>query len=298
MDAAGFSDVPILTTDVGDSKDMHHGVSFIGPHAVWEAVWCFMMLDILQSLVRKIRPYERNKGETDGLFHNSICEIAEAIKHGTGAAKKAFKKSIEDFTELGWDRSRSRSKVLVTGELLVTYHPGSNYNMERYLEKCGMEVVFPRITDQLRKDFYGQMHQIKDFKAGIPPYPFLVDGIFDHVQKNLENIAVMHPLYEREARPKDIYEGVSDFMPVTLSCGEGWLMAAEIDHMARDGVRSFVILQPFGCLPNHVCGRGIIRKLKERYPDIYILPLDLDPDTSMANIENRLQMLIMGSEEM
>lgn len=236
MDAAGFSKVPILTTDVRDSKNMHHGVMFIGPQGVWDAVWCFMMLDILQSLVRKIRPYETNAGETDTLFHESIREIAKAIKNGPGDAKKAFQKSIEAFSEIQWDRSNLRSKILVTGELLVTYHPGSNYNMEKYLEECGMEVVFPRITDQLRKDFYGQMRQIRDFKASIPPYPFFVDGIFDYVQKSLENIAVKHPLYERELRPKDIYEGVSDFMPATLSCGEGWLMAAEIDHLARKGV--------------------------------------------------------------
>ena len=71
-------------------------------------------------------------------------------------------------------------------------------------------------------------------------------------------------------------------------------MAAEIAHYAEEGVRSFVILQPFGCLPNHICGRGVIKKLKERYPDIQILPLDLDPDTSFANVENRLQMMLMN----
>ncbi len=112
-------------------------------------------------------------------------------------------------------------------------------------------------------------------------------------EKELEKIAVRHPLYQKALRPKDMYQGVSDIIPETLSCGEGWLMAAEIDHYAREGVRSFIILQPFGCLPNHVCGRGVIKSLKEKYPGISILPLDLDPDTSYANVENRLQMLLM-----
>ncbi len=71
-------------------------------------------------------------------------------------------------------------------------------------------------------------------------------------------------------------------------------MAAEIAHLAKNGVKSFIILQPFGCLPNHICGRGTIKRLREEYPDIQILPLDLDPDTSEANVENRLQMLIMN----
>ncbi|MCD7820046.1 MAG: hypothetical protein LUH07_13520, partial [Lachnospiraceae bacterium] len=70
----------------------------------------------------------------------------------------------------------------------------------------------------------------------------------------------------------------------------------EILHHAEKGCRAFVILQPFGCLPNHVVGRGISKKLKELYPDAQILPLDYDPDVSFANIENRLQMLIMNAK--
>ena len=72
-------------------------------------------------------------------------------------------------------------------------------------------------------------------------------------------------------------------------------MAAEIVHYAKEGVKSFVILQPFGCLPNHICGRGVIKRIKEDYPNVTILPLDLDPDTSYANVENRMQMMIMNS---
>jgi predicted nucleotide-binding protein (sugar kinase/HSP70/actin superfamily) len=72
-------------------------------------------------------------------------------------------------------------------------------------------------------------------------------------------------------------------------------MAADIIHHDTAGVKSFVILQPFGCLPNHICGRGMIKRIKEDYPDIQVLPLDYDPDTSFANIENRLQMLIMNA---
>ena len=83
----------------------------------------------------------------------------------------------------------------------------------------------------------------------------------------------------------------------TFDAGEGVLIPGEILHHAAHGCRAFVILQPFGCLPNHVVGRGISKRLKELYPDIQILPLDYDPDVSFANIENRLQMLIMNARE-
>ena len=110
----------------------------------------------------------------------------------------------------------------------------------------------------------------------------------------LERIAQAHPLYQKAARPQELYDTVRTIIPKTLTCGEGWLMAGEIAHYAAQGVRSFIILQPFGCLPNHVCGRGVTKRLKEWFPGVQILPLDLDPDTSYANVENRLQMLIMN----
>lgn len=294
LDAAGYDKVPVLTTDVNDTKDMHPGVNMLGIRAVWNAVWVFMMMDILKELCRKIRPYERNKGQTDKLFDTCVDRLCEvAADKGVAGAKKVFADCIDKFAELPYDRSELKQQVFVTGELLVTYHPGSNFNIERYLEAQGMETAFPRLTDQLRKDFLSQIFCIKDFHAKIPKYPFLVDAFFDFVQKDLEKTAVKHPLYEKMPLPDELYEGAADIIPGTLSCGEGWLMAAEIVHRAKQGVKSFVILQPFGCLPNHVCGRGVIKRIKEDFRDIQILPLDMDPDTSQANVENRLQMLMM-----
>ncbi len=294
LDAAGFERVPIVTTDMGDSKDMHPGVALLGVSAVLEAIWTFIMLDILTNLCRKIRPYELVEGETDRVYQACVSKIADAIRSGISEARKAFSECIDDMAGIAYDRSHLKPQVFVTGELLVTYHPGSNFNIERYLEANGMETIFPRITDQLRKDFRAQECEIQDYHANMAPYPFAVTWLFDSIQKSLEKTAMRHPLYEKALRPRDLYQGVKDIIPETLSCGEGWLMAAEIDHYANEGVKSHVILQPFGCLPNHICGRGTIKKLKDRHPGIQILPLDLDPDTSYANVENRLQMLIMN----
>ncbi|MCD7956276.1 MAG: acyl-CoA dehydratase activase [Lachnospiraceae bacterium] len=297
LDRAGFTDVPIVTTDAGDSKNMHPGVMILGVSAIWEAVWVFMMLDILTDICRKIRPYELHPGETDEVYNDCVNQLAEGIRKGVKNARKVFETCIDRMGHIPYNRSQLKPKVFVTGELLVTYHPGSNFNIERYLEANGMETAFPRITDQLRKDFRATECEIKDYHASIPPYPQLVEGLFDYVQKQLEKVAVRHELYECAKKPKDLYREVGAIIPETLSCGEGWLMAAEIAHNAKDGVKSFIILQPFGCLPNHVCGRGVIKRLKEEYPDISILPLDLDPDTSYANVENRLQMLIMNHSQ-
>ena len=294
LDSAGFETVPILTTDPGDTKGIHPGVSMLGARSVLMAAWAFSMLDILEELTRKIRPYETVAGETDRVFNECVESLAEASKQGLGKLIGAFRRSIEAFQGLHWDRSCRKPRVLVTGELLVNFHPGTNFHVEEYLEKNGMEVILPRITYQFRKDFQASISEIRDFGAHLAPYPFALDAAVEGIQRFLEQIAKAHPLYHRAARPQELHDGVKEIIPKTLTCGEGWLMAGEIAHYAKQGVRSFIILQPFGCLPNHVCGRGVTKRLKEEFPGVQILPLDLDPDTSYANVENRLQMLIMN----
>ncbi len=294
LDSAGFETVPILTTDPGDTKGIHPGVSMLGARSVLMAAWAFSMLDILEELTRKIRPYETAAGETDRVFNECVESLAEASKQGLGKLIGAFRRSIEAFQGLHWDRSCRKPRVLVTGELLVNFHPGTNFHVEEYLEKNGMEVILPRITYQFRKDFQASISEIRDFGAHLAPYPFALDAAVEGIQRFLEQIAKAHPLYHRAARPQELHDGVKEIIPKTLTCGEGWLMAGEIAHYAKQGVRSFIILQPFGCLPNHVCGRGVTKRLKEEFPGVQILPLDLDPDTSYANVENRLQMLIMN----
>ena len=294
LDSAGFENVPILTTDPGDTKGIHPGVSMLGAHSVLLAAWAFSMLDILEELCRKIRPYETAAGETNRVFQACVEWIAEASKQGLGKMIGAFRRAIGALRDLSWDRSCRKPRVLVTGELLVNFHPGTNFHVEEYLEKNGMEVILPRITYQFRKDFQAAISEIRDFGAHLAPYPFALDTAVEGIQRFLERIAKAHPMYRRAARPQDLYGGVEHIIPKTLTCGEGWLMAGEIAHYAAQGVRSFIILQPFGCLPNHVCGRGVTKRLKEEFPGVQILPLDLDPDTSYANVENRLQMLIMN----
>ena len=294
LDSAGFENVPILTTDPGDTKGIHPGVSMLGARSVLLAAWAFSMLDILEEMCRKIRPYETAAGETNRVFKECVEGLAEASKQGLGKLIGAFRKAIEAFRGLHYDRSRRKPRVLVTGELLVNFHPGTNFHVEEYLEKNGMEVILPRITYQFRKDFQAAISEIRDFGAHLAPYPFALDAAVEGIQRFLEQIAKAHPLYHRAARPQELHDGVKDIIPKTLTCGEGWLMAGEIAHYAKQGVRSFIILQPFGCLPNHVCGRGVTKRLKEEFLGVQILPLDLDPDTSYANVENRLQMLIMN----
>lgn len=299
LDAAGFKGVPIVSTDPVDSKNMHPGFR-LGALFNIRSLYVVTMMDMLEELRRQIRPYELNKGETNRVFDQVIDEIAAGIDKGIHAALKAFKRGIKKFCQIKYDRSNPRPRVFVTGEYLVTFHPGSNFHVERYLEENGMEVILPRMANVFRKDFYARVVEAKDLNVKFKP----VNAIFDRVAEKLfahanavcEKEAGKHPLFVK-ATPLPLLAAETDeIMNRTFLSGEGWLIPGEIKEYALRGVQSFVILQPFGCLPNHICGRGIMKKVKEEFPAVQILPLDLDPDTSFANVENRLQMLIMNEK--
>ena len=154
------------------------------------------------------------------------------------------------------------------------------------------------MTDVIRKTYFYQDSQVREYHLKKPlaqkAWLRTADQVFDMAHSMTDAIASRHPLYEKACRMQDLVKDSDPIIHHTFDAGEGVLIPGEIIHNAKKGCRTFVILQPFGCLPNHVVGRGIARKLKEMYPDAQILPLDYDPDVSFANIENRLQMLVMN----
>lgn len=299
LDAAGFTQVPIVSTDPVDYKEMHPGIK-LGNMFNIATVWAVVIMDILEELRRKIRPYEINAGETNRIFDEAIDRISAALVTSTTKAVKEFKVAIEKFTKIKYDRTNLKPRVFITGEYLVTFHPGSNFYVEEYLEKNGMEVILPRMINVFWKDFHSRICEMKDYKVKFPldqgPFSFVVEGLINVALTTCEKIAEVHPLYKKIVRLPALAIENNHVMERTFLSGEGWLIPGEIREFARDGVTSFVILQPFGCLPNHITGRGSMKKIKEEFPAIQILPLDLDPDTSFANVENRLQMLIMNEK--
>lgn len=299
LDEAGFHDVPIMSTDTKDSKNMHPGLK-LGSMFEIPALWALTIMDILEELRRQIRPYELHKGETNDIFDKAIDDIAVALSDGIRPAIAAYTKAIDVFCTIQYERKNMRPLVFITGEYLVTFHPGSNFHIEEYLEQNGMEVILPRMTYVFRKDFLSRISEMKDFHVKYPLSQTLStyagEQIFDFALDTIEKIAAKHPLFVPRNRPPELADDIDPVMHRTFISGEGWLIPAEIREYANQGVSSFVILQPFGCLPNHICGRGVIKRIKEDFPEIQIQPLDLEPDTSFANVENRLQMLIMNEK--
>ena len=298
MDDAGFAQVPILTNDDKDSHNLHPGFR-LNLLSSARIAFGLPMIDALEELLRKIRPYELEKGSTDLAFEWAMDEVIHGMEHGgIHGAAQGFRKAIDIMKNVKYDRSELRPQVLIVGEYLLNFHPGANRDIEAYLEKNGFEIIEARMTDVIQKTYFYQDRQVKEqhvSRSGQQKLWFsAADHLFDMAHDLTDRIAAAHPLYEKAARIQELAEKSDPIIPHTFDAGEGILIPGEIMHHAENGCRAFVILQPFGCLPNHVVGRGITKKIKEVYPDAQILPLDYDPDVSFANIENRLQMLVMN----
>ncbi len=299
LDDAGFAKVPIITNDDVDEHNVHPGFK-MNLLSAMRIAFALPMIDVLEELLRKIRPYEKVVGAANAAFETAMDKLISGIESGgIQGMTRAFRKSINIMKDVAYDRSKPRPTVLIVGEYLLNFHPGANHDIEDYLERNGFEIIEARMTDVIRKTYFYRNAQNKEFGIHKPlsyKATYAIDDkFFDLAHSNCDRIASEHPLYEPACRMQDLVKASDDIVHHTFDAGEGVLIPGEILHHAKRGCRTFVILQPFGCLPNHVVGRGIVKDLKSRYPDAQILPLDYDPDLSFANVENRLQMLIMNA---
>ena len=298
LDDAGYKQVPILTNDGDDSHDLHPGYR-MNLAASIRIAFALPMIDVFEELLRKIRPYEKVPGSTEAAFEKIMDLLVEGIEsHGVVGAERAFRRGIRIIRDIEYDRSVPRPQVLIVGEYLLNFHPGANHDIEEYLEKNGFEIIEAKMADVIQKLYFNIDSRIKERHVHLPVKDKVwyasANSIFELAHSLVDRIASEHPLYEKPIRLHDMVKASDAVIHHTFDAGEGILIPGEILHRAEHGCRNFVILQPFGCLPNHVIGRGISKKLKELYPDVQILPLDYDPDVSQANLENRLQMLVMN----
>jgi predicted nucleotide-binding protein (sugar kinase/HSP70/actin superfamily) len=288
-------------TTGSDTKKMHPGAKF-SPMFQIHSVWGIAMMDGLEYMKRSIRPYETVPGRTEEVFADYLEKIARTVPHSHRGALKLFEKAVEAFNEIPLDRSRRRPRVGIVGEILLNYHPVSNGNIEKYLEENGMEVVIPSMLDFFRRSYIIEKNKAKRNLLPNPLWNLLVAGVSDKVialiKGKVEGVLEGFRFSVPSASVDELVGNIEDLIDVSYIVGEGWLMPAEIIQMIKHGVGSFVIVQPFGCLPNHITGRGMVKSIKSLYPQVQILSLDYDPDTSFANVENRLQMLIITAKEL
>ena len=300
LDEAGYADVPIVTTG-RDTKHMHPGFEGNTRFRL-KMVWGVALMDAIEGMVRQVRPYEVNPGQTQQVYEYYLHKVLGEVPASHRNALKIFADCVKAFNDIPVDRRERLPRVAVLGEILMKYHPSANGFVENYLEKHGMEVVQPGMLDFYRRDELVRLERVKRGAIENEFRNWLIGGIsemyYKHALKAVSKIHQEFHLYEHHADCYEMATKIDGIMDVTYNTGECWLIPAEIIALAENGVNSFVILQPFGCLANHISGRGITKAIKNRFPHVQVQSLDYDPDTSFGNIENRLQMLIINAKEL
>lgn len=300
LDEAGYERIPVITTG-RDNKDMHPGFQ-ADTRFRMKMLWGMAMMDCVEAMVRAIRPYELEPGLAQETYDRYLFPILTDSVVNRPKALSKLTEAIKAFNAIPVDRSRRKPRVAVLGEILMKYHPSANGFVENYLEANGMEVIQPGILDFFRRDELIRAEKVKRGFSARPLKDRLIGGmteiIYRKAVEKVQNIFAEFKYGEYHTDCYDLVNYIDGFMDRTYTTGEGWLIPAEILKLASQGVNSFVVVQPFGCLANHISGRGLTKALKERFPHIQILSLDYDPDTSFANVENRLQMLIINAREL
>jgi len=300
LDEAGYDRMPIVTTG-RDTKDSHPGFKSNLDFRI-KMLWGMCLLDGLDAMVRAVAPYELEKGAAKAAHALWVERVADACAAKPRKGLAQLELAIEAFNGIAVDRSVRKPRVGILGEILMKYHPAANGFVEEWLEDHDLEVVRPGMIDFFRREELIRMDKLKRGLVGNRLRNLLIGGITGALyHQAVTTVDKRMDRFRWRERHADCYEMVSlveGMVDTSYTTGEGWLIPAEILALASEGVKSFVIVQPFGCLANHISGRGLTKALKSRVPDIQILSLDYDPDTSFANIENRLQMLVLNAREL
>ena len=116
-------------------------------------------------------------------------------------------------------------------------------------------------------------------------------------KNDLIKIMEEHGAFTAFAHFEDTVKYGDGYISLGTKMGEGWLLTSEMLELGHTGVKNIVCTQPFGCLPNHICGKGMMKPIKERNSDINIVAIDYDAGATKVNQENRLKLMLSNARE-
>lgn len=254
--------------------------------------------DLLMKLLYSTRPYEVNKGESERLYEkwNKIC--CDDLLHSRNRKyKKNIREIVKEFNSIPV-KLKKLPKVGIVGEILIKYHTFGNDHLVDRLEKEHVEVCAPELMGFVKYSAYDGIAQAKIHKKGYA-YAYgcrkLIDiiGLYEKpIDKALDGT--------RFRKSVDIYklaDNVDGILSTGNQTGEGWFLTGEMVELIKEGITNIVCVQPFACLPNHIVGKAVIKKIRNLYPASNIVAIDYDPGASHTNQINRIKLMLTVAKE-
>ena len=298
---SGHPEVPVVSLTAASGLDEDNpGFNVFKPDLIIHAVYALLYGDLIMQTLYRVRPYEAEAGSANALYER-LMERAkvELVSCGQRGFLKLCQDTVDAFETLPVVDDRSKPRVGVVGEILVKFHPTANNEVVRVIEQEGCEAVVPGLVDfflfgmtspmNMRGELGTKFRKRLTHQTGIK----VIEAMREPINRMLEKSTRFEPypdIYELAAKAKQI-------LSLCNTMGEGWLLTAEMCDLIECGTPNIVCCSPFACLPNHVVGKSVIKRLREMHPESNIVAVDYDPGASEVNQLNRIKLMISVAKE-
>ena len=298
LEKAGMSYIPVISVNLS-GMEKNPGWSLTLP-LIRKMIYAMMYGDLIVNVANQVRPYEVMKGDTDQMVEIWENKLIEGFQKGRGMNRKEMRQIFDqicaDFADIPV-AGPQKVRVGVVGEIYVKFSPLGNNNLEDFLLSEGAEPVVPGLTDFMIFKIFNRESDVdlyggKWIKKKVCQ---IFKGYIEECQKDMI-AALKKTRFHAPGTFENMHKLVHGYLGDGNKMGEGWLLTGEMLELIHSGVPNIVCTQPFGCLPNHIVGKGMIRKLKDDYPFSNIVAIDYDPGATKINQENRIKLMLANAK--
>jgi predicted nucleotide-binding protein (sugar kinase/HSP70/actin superfamily) len=253
--------------------------------------------DLLMLLKNQTKPYELTPGESDRLVEDWTQKLTGLFEQGKAFTQREvrawFDQIAGSFAAINIEKT-DKLKVGIVGEIYVKYSALANNGLEDFLFRQGCEVMVPGIMGFMIFKVDNRLEDIALYGGSSAKKQLcnMLKWYFTKFETDLIDSVKKYPQFTPPTPYSHLKELAGDVIGYGCKMGEGWLLTAEMMELVESGYENVVCTQPFGCLPNHIVGKGMIRKVKNVYPQANIVPIDYDPSATQVNQENRIKLML------
>lgn len=294
LDKADMGHIPVISLNMS-GLESNPGFK-LDANLLVRAIYAAVFGDIFMRCTYRMRPYEKTPGSVNALHSQWLvkCQSFVSGKHlNFFTFRKMCRQIIRDFDAIEIT-DQKKPRVGVVGEILVKFLPAANNYLVELLESEGAEAVVPDLLDFMFYCFYNQIYKAQELgtskKAarisalGIRAMEFVRGAAADELAKSKH--------FTPPAKIQDLVHYAESIVSIGNQTGEGWFLTGEMLELIHSGASNIVCTQPFGCLPNHVVGKGVIKAIRREYPQSNIVAIDYDPGASEVNQLNRIKLML------
>ncbi len=298
LENAGMPNIPVISINPA-GLEKNPGFKY-EPALLHRAMQALVYGDTFMRVLYRTRPYEKVKGSANALYEKWNEKVKKDILR---ADRKTFCSNIagiiRDFENLEIYEDMKKPRVGVVGEILVKFHPTANNDLVNLLEREGAEAVVPDLLTFGLYCCYNATQKEK-YLGGTRKGRIIANAlakVIEWYQKPLMKALEKSKRFDRPEDIRTLGEYAKKVVSLCNQTGEGWFLTAEMIELIHSGVPNIVCTQPFGCLPNHVVGKGVIKELRKQYPISNIVAIDYDPGASEVNQLNRIKLMLSSAEK-